>query len=135
MSHLTVAPCKILDLEALRTAAASFGATMEKAATFTSYNRDRNKCEHRIKLPGVSYQIGVIKDKAGHYVLSHDPFGYDGGGGHDGHKLVEKFGDKLGLLTQRYAVQVVALKARAKGWMCQQKTLPNGSVQLQMIQA
>ncbi len=132
MSHLTVAPCKILDLEALRTAAASFGATMEKAATFTSYTGDRNKCEHRIKLPGVSYQIGVIKDKAGHYVLSHDPFGYDGGGGHDGHKLVAKFGQGLQKLQQQYAVQTVLRSARSKGVMCSQRTLSNGSIQLRI---
>lgn len=135
MSHLVSAPLKILDLDALRSAAASFGATMEKASTFTSYTGDGNPCEHRIKLSGVNYQVGVVKDKEGHYVLSHDPYGGDGYGRHDGHKLEAKFGKNLGLLTQRYAVQTVVIKAKAKGWMIQHKTLANGSVQLRMMQA
>lgn len=137
MSHLVSAPLKILDLDALRSAAASFGATMEKASTFTSYTGDGNPCEHRIKLHGVRYEVGVIRDaKTGAYSLSHDPYGNDYSvPKHDGHKLEAKFGKNLGLLTQRYAVQTVVIKAKAKGWMIQHKTLPNGSVQLRMIQA
>lgn len=112
---------------------------MEKASTFTSYERNQ-KCDYAITLPEVRYQIGVRHDpKTKSYSLHYDPFeavwGKRPEDKHDGHKLLEKLGSGLGLLTQKYAVQTVVLKARAKGYMVTQKTLPNGSIQLQMMQA
>jgi len=135
VSHLTVSPIKILDLAALRSAAASFGAQFAEKKTFTSYTGSNNKCDYVIALPHVGYEVGVIRDKAGHYVLSHDPFGDDGCGRHDGHKLVAKFGVGLQKLQQAYAVQVVTRQAKAKGWLVNQRVMPNGSVKLQLIQA
>ncbi len=132
MSHLISAPLKILDLEALRKAAAELGGTLEQSKVFTSYDGPNNACEYRIVLPGVRYQVGIIRDKD-HYVLSHDPFGYDESRGHDGHKLVEKFGSGLGRLCQSYTAQVLKAKAKARGWTCVQKTLPSGKLQLQMM--
>jgi hypothetical protein len=136
VSHLTQSPIQIKDIEALRVAAASFGATMEAAKTFASYERNQ-ACEYAIKLPGVRYQVGVRKDASGHYTLHHDPFSADWGpraeDKHDGGKLVEKFGSGLGKLSQAYSRAVVMKQASQKGWMVQTKTLPDGRIRMQLI--
>ncbi len=134
MSHLISASLKILDLEALRRAAAEHGGKLEQSKEFTSYTGTANPCAYRVVLPGVKYQVGIIKE-ADHYVLSHDPFGDDNisGLGHDGHKLVKAFGQNLGRLCQSYTAQVLKTKAKAKGWTCVSKQLSNGKLQLQMV--
>jgi hypothetical protein len=135
VSHLTVAPLKILDIEALRAAAKSLGGQLEQSKVFTSYTGDKNPCEYRITLPGVNYQVGVIynaKDKS--YSLSHDNYGYQGSH-HDGHLLEDKFGRGLAKLTQQYTRQVVLSKARNSGWMVSEKRLADGRLQLQMVRA
>lgn len=134
MSHLLTASVRILDLDALRRAAASFGAQLAEKKSFHSYQGE-SKCDFVIALPQVNYEIGVVK-KGNAYELSHDPYGYDAvGSRHDGHKLVEKFGANLGLLSQAYSRQVVMAKARAKGFMIQEKRLADGRLQLNLIGA
>ncbi len=133
MSHLLTAKVVIKDIDALRRAALSFGAQFAEKKTFHSYQGD-TKCDYVIALPAVKYEVGVIRDpKTGAYSLSHDPFGFDGDRCHDGHKLVNKFGAGLGLLSQAYSRQVVLAKAKAKGWMVQTKTLPDGRIRMQLI--
>lgn len=73
-----------------------------------------------------------MKQSDGTYNLAFDGYGYDGGRRHDGHKLLEKFGDGLKKLTQTYAVQVATMAAKAKGWMVSRQTLPSGMVKLTM---
>ncbi len=132
MSHLVSSPIKILDLAALRRAAESFGAQFAEKKTFHSYQGE-TACDFVIALPTVKYEVGVIKQKDGSYTLSHDPFGYEGSRNNDGHKLVGKFGEGLGLLSQAYSRQVVLTKAKSRGFCVQEKKLANGQIRLQLI--
>lgn len=86
------------------------------------------KCDHVIKLPGVRYEIGVVKLEKGGYTLAYDFYG--NGGHHDGQKLLSKFGDGLKKLVQSYAICKATLEAKARGWLVQRNTLPSGAVKL-----
>lgn len=137
MSHLINAPLKIKSIPDLRRAAAALGGELEEFHEFNSYTGAHNKCQYRIKVPGVNYQVGVIKEGST-YVLQHDPFGGDSPlyQHHDGHKLVRQFGPGLKKLCEEYTAQVVTTQARKKiGWSVVRKRLPNGRLQLRMVHA
>lgn len=134
MSHIVQVKVKISDLRALAAAAKELGGELvldQKTHTFYS---GKGQCEHAIKIPGVNYEVGVVKLEGGGYTLAHDPYGGDqaGYGSHDGHKLTQKFGDGLKKLTQYYAVAKAEIEARAKGWMTSRQTLKNGSIKITM---
>lgn len=127
MSHLTTAAVKVTNINDLKKAAATFGATLEEAKSFNSYNTEH--CNYRIKLPGCSYQIGVRENQKGVYTLHYDTYS-------SGARLVEKFGNNLGKLTQEYGVQRVISAAKLqRGWRMVRKKLPNGKIQLRMQHA
>lgn len=139
-----------MDLESLRKAAAELGGTFVQGQTnYRWYGRlvgpnvkppegmrveDLGKCSHAIKLPGVNYEIGVVRNADGSFRLLWDEYNSQPySDEHDGHKLIEKFGSNLGRLCQSYTAQVLKAKAKARGWTCVQKTLPSGKLQLQMM--
>lgn len=127
MSHLISAKLKVTSIHDLKKSVEVFGATLEEAKTFNSYIVEN--CDYRIKLPGCSYQIGVRQQKEGHYTLHYDTYS-------DGRKLIQKFGENLGKLTQEYAAQVCMTQAKKTfGWTVVRKTLPNGKLQLRMVHA
>lgn len=128
MSHLTTAQLKVTSISDLTKAVKVFGGVLEEANQFNSYNVEH--CNYRIKIPGCSYQIGVRQDqKTGHYTLHYDTYS-------DGHRLVDKFGQNLGKLTQEYGVQRVMSAAKLqRGWRMIRKKLANGKVQLRMQHA
>ncbi len=127
MSHLTTAQLKVTNISDLTKAVRVFGGVLEEANTFRSYNTEH--CNYRIKLPGVSYQIGVRQQKDGTYTLHSDTYS-------DGRMLVEKFGMDLGKLKQEYGVQRVMSAAKLqRGWRFVRKKLPNGKIQLRMQHA
>ena len=134
MSHLIQGTVSVKDIEALRKAAATFGATLEASKTFNSYSGDQNVCEYRIALPGVAYQIGAVRQPDGTLVLAHDPYGY-ANSRHDGHKLVEKFGGGLAKLQAQYARQATIRSAKRAGYLVREKTLTDGSFRLQLVRA
>jgi hypothetical protein len=135
LSHLTVSSVVIKDIEALRVAAKSLGGELEQSKVFTSYTGDKNPCEYRIKLSGVNYQVGIIRDpKTGAFALTHDNYGYQGSR-HDGHLLEEKFGPGLQKLAQAYTRQTAVMAARKAGYMVSEKRLPTGQIKLQFIRA
>jgi len=90
------------------------------------------KCSHVIKIPGVNYEIGVVRLPDGKYTLAYDFYGYEGGEGHDGHKLLEKFGDKLGKLVQMYGVHKLTREAHRKGMQVQRMIDSKGYVHLKI---
>lgn len=143
MSHVTTVAIQIRDLNALKAAAREQGCEfIEGKTTFEWYRQhvgdyplpagmtkeQMGKCDHVIHVPGVNYEIGVVKKQDGTYTLAYDFYG--GHGRHDGHKLLEKFGDGLKKLCQGYAIAKTTLEAKAKGWMVGKHTLPNGTVKL-----
>lgn len=144
MSHIATVSCKIMDLAALKEAAKELGGIfVENQKTYKWYGRsmgdaplpagmtvkDLGKCTHAIKLPGVNYEVGVVKQKDGSYTLAYDYFTY-APNGHDGGKLLEKFGPKLDTLTMLYSVHVATMQARARGWSVARQPGKNGAVNL-----
>lgn len=145
MSHVTTISVTIKDLAALKAAVKEFGCEwVEGKKKYTWFGQSvgdypipagmtaeaLGKCDHVIKVPGVNYEIGVVKLPQGGYTLAYDFYG--NWGLHDGQKLLGKFGDGLKKLVQTYAVQVATMKAKASGWMTQRTTLPNGTIRLSM---
>jgi hypothetical protein len=148
MSHVTTVSIKIKDLQALKAAIKEFGAEWIEGRK--EYNwwgvsvgdtplpegmtkEMLGKCDHVIKLPGVNYEIGVVKMPAGHYTLAYDSYDYGRGPNRvpaDGGKLLAKFGDGLKKLTQAYAVAKATIEAKAKGWIVNRQTLGNGAIKL-----
>lgn len=144
MSHLDSIAVTITDLNALKLAAKEFGALwVEGKKTFNWHGRyvgdtpmpenlkgiKPGTCDHVIQLPGVNYEVGVVKLAAGGYTLAHDYYEHSSCG-HDGHKLVEKFGQGLKKLCAAYSTQKTCLWANSKGYLVQRKPLANGRTEL-----
>lgn len=149
MSHIETVKVTITDLDAFKAACKAEGAEFAtNQKTFRWYGmavgsgqrtmppgftaEDFGKCEHAVKLPGVNYEIGVVKlrDKGPtRYTLMYDNWGNAGWGGHDGEKLEEKFGRGLTKLTDAYSLHALQRKARAKGYMTTTKKV-GGKVHL-----
>ncbi len=144
MSHVESVETRILNLDALKAACENLGVEFREGqrkyeffgrsvgdyplpAGFTA--EDLGKCDHAIHVPGVNYEIGVVRAKDGSpgYSLLYDFWG--SGGKHDGTKLLEKFGKGLVKLVDRYSVEVLRAKARAKGYLSTEKIV-NGKTQV-----
>jgi len=109
MSHVATIAIEIRSLDALKAAVKELGCEWrEGQTTYKWYGRSvgdypmpkgmtaemLGKCSHVIKVPGVNYEVGVVKLPNGSYTLAYDFYGYDGSE-HDGHKLLAKFGKNL----------------------------------------
>lgn len=143
MSHVAAVSCRIKDIDALEAAVKEMGATLIRGkSTYQWYGQhvgdyplpagmtkeQLGKCSHAIKVPGVRYEVGVVRLADGTFTLAYDFYG--SGGQHDGSKLKEKFGDNLDKLTQLYSVHVTTKAARAKGWSVGRQTGSNGNIKL-----
>lgn len=143
MSHVTTIAIEIRDLDALEAAARELGATLVRdQKTYTWYGQhvgdyplpkgitkeQLGKCDHAIKVPGVNYEIGVVKLPNGNYTLVYDFYGRYGA--NDGMKLLQRFGEGCQKLVQSYAVHKAMIEARKRGHTVTKKVLPNGSVKL-----
>ena len=85
---------------------------------------DLGKCDHVIRVPGVGYEIGVVKNKNGKgYTLLYDFYG-------QGQGLLKKFGQGLTKLADAYSVEVLKAKAMAQGYLTNEVTAENGEITL-----
>lgn len=132
MSHIANIKTPIRDLRALAAAARELGGELVIDQKTNNYYGGKNKCDHAIRISGVRYEVGVVKQKDGTFTLAVDDFGNDSASGHDGQRLTAAFGKGLSKLTQLYAVAKAEIEARARGWMSSRKTLANGSIKLTM---
>lgn len=139
MSHIETVSVKITDLNALKSACAVLGVEwVEGKRTYQWFGRsvgdypvpegfsaeDLGNCEHVIRVPGVDYEIGVVKCPDGPgYTCLYDFWG-------PGEGLLKKFGKGLTKLIDRYSVEALKAKARAKGYMSREAQLSNGKTQL-----
>lgn len=145
MSHVASVSLVIKDLKALEAACKRLGLTFVRdqkthawygewvndyEAADAAYIQSGIKpeeyghCLHAIKVPGSTYEIGVYKNPKGTgFVLAYDFYG-------PGYTIKEKLGQGLEKLKQAYGVSKAKLEAQAKGWMCQETALPNGSIKL-----
>lgn len=128
MSHVVAIKLEIKDLKALAEAAKALGAELiEGKKTFRWYGKwmndysdanaayknginpaDYGKCDHIISHPDCSYDIGLVKQPDGAFLVVADEW-HAGG-------LANVFGNGMSKLKQRYAFSVAARTMRAKGW-------------------
>jgi hypothetical protein len=128
MSHITTMTAQVKDLDAVERAVKELGGTLVRnQQTHTYYGGAQGKCDHAIKLPGTSYEIGLVLDQqTGAYKLAYDSFcpvvarvtGTAYGGG-------AKFVDGQKTLMQLYGVHKTALEMRRRGYSVQTLTKGN----------
>lgn len=147
MSHVVATKIVVHDLDALDAACKELGLTLVRgqktwswwgtwandySSTDAAYRRgidtsQYGKGDHAIKVPGTTWEIGVIKNtgKEGGYRLAFDFYGSSGQvitqavGGNDANKLM-----------QLYGKHKVLLEAKKKGWLASVKTTKNGGLQV-----
>ena len=117
MSHISKIELEVKDLETLARACTRLGLKLVKGQkTFKWYGTEDGKCDHAIKVPGATYEIGVIK--AGNALeLQCDYF--DSGIG-------KAIGQNGGLLKQAYAIERTKIEARRKGYSIIEKKTESG---------
>lgn len=112
MSHVSEIELKIKSLEALKAACARLGLELiEGQQTFRSYY-GLNKCSHAIRIPGASYEVGLV-EKDGELTLSWDDWGSGG--------LKAKLGEKAGRLKQAYTIEQTKAVAKRSGYQVREK--------------
>ena len=136
MSHLAKIELEIKDLAALRAAVQNLGYEFrENQQTYAWYGRwvgdsplpdgvskeELGKCSHAIRVPGCSYEIGVVQ-KGSNYILLWD-FWHAGG-------LSKVIGNNGGVLKQAYALERIRREARLKHYKFREKLLPNNTIQI-----
>jgi len=136
MSHISRIDIKIKDLAALKTACQECGFEfVENQLTYKWYGTfvgdtpmleglteaDLGKCDHAIKVPGASYEIGVKQMDGGHYELLFD---YWRSGGLEG---------KPDKLLQPYAIAATRRAVKANRYrIYRENKLDNGAVELRI---
>lgn len=141
MSHVESCRTAITDLTALKAACTRMGVEfVENTKTYRWWGRsvgdypipagftakDLGHCDHVIRVPGVGYEVGVVKNKSGKgYTLLYDFYG-------QGQGLLEKFGKGLTKLADAYSVEVLKAKALAQGYFAEEATADNGEITLKV---
>lgn len=135
MSHVAKIELEIQDLETLKLACRRLHLEfLENQRTYRWYGKylgdsplpegfspeDLGKCQHAIRVPGATYEIGVVH-RQGKYHLLWDSW-HAGG-------LERMLGPGAGRLKQAYAIERVTKEARLKGYRLCEKQV-NNSVQL-----
>ena len=159
MSHVTTIATEIRDLQALRDACKALGVEWrEGQREYAWYGKHAGDypipdgmtkeqlghCDHAIRVPGVRYEIGVVKTATG-YTLAYDFYGNlhcdfyrrDNGENinrHDGGLLRQRFGDGLGKLVQAYGVQKTIREALRAGMHARQQVQADGSIRVVLTQ-
>lgn len=144
MSHVADVQMEVKDLKALKAAVEAAGCVwLEGQKTHkwygvfladsavgrdTATRRDPKtfgKCEHAISVPGVNYEIGVVRNPDGKsYDLVYDNWG-------PGRGLETKFGGQgLPGLKQGYATQVAKRQLVRQGFRVTEQKQADGSIRL-----
>src|SRR5271157_5509510 len=129
MSHVTTIDLQIKDLEALKAACARLGYEFKEGQTTyrwwghwggdfplpQGFKEDLGKCTHAIRVPGASYEIGVVI-REGNINLLWDF--YPSGG------LERQVGKNGAKLKQAYAIEATRKAAKKAGYkVTEKKTL------------
>jgi hypothetical protein len=144
MSHVTTAPTKIVNLQALELACKELGLELRRGqTTYRWYGRhvgdyplpegftreDLGKCAHAISVPGNdhAYEIGVVQNKNGQgYTLMYDFYA-------KGYGLMDKVSNKplrqdCDALKVAYAKHTALLHAKKLGLVAVQRVRADGSL-------
>jgi len=106
MSHISKIELEVRDLGVLAQACARLGLELQRDRTTFKWYGQQGTCDHRIRVPGTDYQVGV-RARDGRYELVCDFFD---------RSLAKALGPNGGLLKQAYAVEKTRLEARRKGY-------------------
>jgi hypothetical protein len=151
MSHVANVEVEVTDLDVLKKACEALGIEFrEGQRTWKWYGKwmdDWNtsdaavtngydpklfgKGEHAIRVPGATYEIGVVKNPTGNgYRLIYDNYGSEG------RKISERLGGmKLTKLNAEYTATLSARQLRRKGFRVTRTVLTNGSIKLKALKA
>lgn len=141
MSHVAKIEIEIKDLDALDAACKRLGFVFQHdKKTFAWFGRhvgdyplpegfevaDMGRCEHAIKVPGASYEVGVVKRRDGRpgYTLLWDF--YSAG------NLERHVGPNGQKLVQAYGVETATRAARRQGYSVTESTREDGSIMLKV---
>lgn len=157
MSHIVEIKTRLTDLAAIKEACKSIGCQFVEGQTSYKWwgvsvgdyplpqgfkNEDIGKCDHAIKVPGTSWEVGVVRARnadgtpAEGYTLLCDFFGPKG------YPIAKAFGGTFHELypiatgmtfhrfLQAYGVAKATIEAKKKGYMVRQQPGKNGSIQL-----
>ena len=117
MSHISKIELEVKDLGTLKQACNRLGLNLhEGQKTFKWYGQEDERCNHVIRVPGATYEIGVIKT-GDLYELKCDYFDAAVG------KAIGRSG---GLLKQAYAIERTKTEDRLKGYSVIEKTTDSG---------
>ena len=117
MSHISKIELEVKDLGTLKQACNRLGLNLhEGQKTFKWYGQEDGRCDHAIRVPGATYEIGVIKT-GDLYELECDYFDYARG---------KAIGQSGGLLKQAYAIERTKTEARRKGHSVIEKRTDSG---------
>ena len=117
MSHISKIELEVKDLGTLRQACNRLGLNMlEGKKTFKWYGQEDSRCDHAIRVPGASYEIGVIKN-GNLYELQCDYWD---------NAIGKAIGQTGGLLKQAYAMERTKIEARRKGYSIIEKKTDAG---------
>ena len=117
MSHISKIELEVKDLGTLKQACTRLGLNLhEGQKTFKWYGQEDGRCDHAIRIPGATYEIGVIKT-GDLYELECDYFDS---------AIGKAIGQSGGLLKQAYAIERTKTEARRKGYSIIEKTIDSG---------
>jgi len=138
MSHITKIEIEVTDLAALKAACKRLNLQfIENQLTYQWYGErigndplpegigleDLGKCDHAIKVPGASYEIGILKQN-NRYRLLWDSWKSGG--------LEQVIGRDAGLLKQAYGIEKTKSEARRKGYSLYETRQENGAITLKV---
>lgn len=83
------------------------------------------KCDHAIRFPHATYEVGVRKAKDGTFKLSYDYYGEGG--------LFPHMGQNGGRFSQAYAVEAAKRAARIKGYSAKETVRSDGSIAVELL--
>ena len=117
MSHISRIEVEVKDLSILKAACRRLGLTFfEDQKTFKWFGTEDGACDHTIRIPEATYEIGVVK-LSNRYELNCDFFDKE---------IEAGIGNNGGLLRQAYAVEKTKLEARRKGYSVIEQQTDNG---------
>jgi hypothetical protein len=148
MSHIESVSVVITDLEAVKAACARLGAQFIEGKTNYVWfgwsvgdyplpegmtKEELGHCAHVIRVPGVSYEVGLVKlkDKAG-YKLAYDFYGTATQGGGLKSKFCNPGSTKMEKLVDAYSIEVLKRQAARRGYRAVESVV-NGKLQLQVV--
>src|SRR5712664_2992106 len=118
MSHFTTIQTHIKDIEALKSACAELGLTLEAKGEARGYGNNRYPGDYIIRLKG-PYDIALVREPNGNYGLVTD--WWEG-------QVEQEVGPKFGRLLQVYGVHKVMREAGKRSYAVQRQKLENGTI-------